>query len=226
MNKSSKTQALRRFKHLSPSENRIVYTSRLSDDKGTILFYTLLVLCVLSLIGGISIQTTWFEITLSGNDRFINRLKIKSESAAAAAVALVENTDPAVLGKTDWETPSRPPWLSRGIDNRFDTESGGKKQKDLLEYARNTDNWINGDALPANCATFETLVKDQDNGEIPQYLEGCRFQVIDGERAQGSSLETGNRLPEMHNFYITGLSEDGVGKCMVQVGYRKMVKKQ
>lgn len=193
----------------------------INNDQGSILIYTLIVLIVLTLVGAIGIQTTWFEIKLAGNDRFINRLKIKAESTALAAVELVEKQKPQTLKDSDWESPTRMPWLSRGLDCKFDTVSGEDKRGALNTYIRDISHWVDGQDAPTNCAP---LVPEPENAGSDSFLKEfkqCRFQVIDVEVAHGSSLQTGNNYSTMHNLYITGLSEENPGKCLVQIGYRK-----
>jgi len=193
----------------------------INNDQGSILIYTLIVLIVLTLVGAIGIQTTWFEIKLAGNDRFINRLKIKAESTALAAVELVEKQKPQTLKDSDWESPKRMPWFSRGHNNQFDTESGEIKRTNINHYIRDITQWADDQDDPTNCAP---LVPEPDNAGSDSFLKEfkqCRFQVTDVEVAPGSSLQTGNNYSTIHNLYITGLSEENPGKCLVQIGYRK-----
>jgi hypothetical protein len=192
-----------------------------TGDRGSILIYTLMVLTVLCLIGAIGIQTTWFEIKLSGNDRFINRLKIKAESTAASAVALVDKQQPDVLKDNAWDSPTRQPWLSRGMNDQYDMESGEDKRKNINAYIRDTANWNDDGDDPDNCAVLVPETDNEDGEHFSEQFNRCLFQVIDMEVAQGSSLQTGNRYSTMHNLYITGLSQENQGKCLVQIGYRK-----
>lgn len=191
------------------------------NQRGSILLYTLIVLTILCLVGAIGIQTTWFELRLSGNDRLINRLKIKAESAALAAMILVDRQHPRLLRDSDWESPTRMPWLSRGEGNRFDQDSGEEKRTAVNAYIRDTANWDHHGATP-NCAV---LAAENDDDEKRSFFDrnfpDCRFQVIDMDVAQGSSLQTGNRYETLHNLYITGFSTERQGKCLVQIGYRK-----
>ena len=191
------------------------------NQRGSILLYTLIVLTILCLVGAIGIQTTWFELRLSGNDRLINRLKIKAESAALAAMILVDRQPPRVLRDSDWESSTRMPWLSRGNGNRFDQDSEEEKRSAVNAYIRDTANWDHDGATP-NCAV---LAAENDDDEKKSFFDqnfpDCRFQVIDMDVAQGSSLQTGNRYETLHNLYITGFSSERQGKCLVQIGYRK-----
>lgn len=205
--------------YMKQSEQLLYLTK--NNDQGSILIYTLIVLIVLSLVGAIGIQTTWFEIKLAGNDRLINRLKIKAESTALTAVELVDKQKPLTLKDSNWESPTRMPWFSRGLDCQFDTVSGEDKRGALNTYIRDISHWVDDQDGPANCAA---LVPERDNARSKSFLKEfkqCRFQVIDVEVAQGSSLQIGNNYSTMHNLYITGLSEENQGKCLVQIGYRK-----
>ena len=192
-------------------------------EKGVILLYTLLVLVVLTLIGAIGLQTTCFELKLSGNDRLINRLKIKAESTAATAVELVEKQPRDMLRDSNWDSPTRNPWFSRGQTDRFDMESikDTKKNENLKDYIADLSNWTEGGEDPPNCAVLKAETGDETEEAFSKEFPECRFQVIDAEVAQGSSLQTGNRYTTLHNLYVTGVSVESKGKCMVQIGYRK-----
>jgi hypothetical protein len=99
--------------------------------------------------------------------------------------------------------------------------SGEDKRGALNTYIRDISQWVDDQDEPTNCAP---LVPEPDNAGSDCFLEEfkqCRFQVIDVEVAPGSSLQTGNNYSTMHNLYITGLSEENPGKCLVQIGYRK-----
>jgi len=193
----------------------------INNEQGSILIYTMIVLIVLSLVGAIGIQTTWFEIKLAGNDRFINRLKIKAESTALTAVELVEKQKPQTLKDSDWESPTRMPWFSRGIDCQFDMVSGEDKREALNTYIRDSTHWVDDQNAPANCAPLVPEPNTKGRDSFLKEFKQCRFQVIDVEVAQGASLQTGNNYSTMHNLYITGLCEENQGKCLVQIGYRK-----
>ncbi len=190
------------------------------NERGSILIYTLIVLTILCLVGAIGIQTTWFELKLSGNDRLINRLKIKAESTALAAMVLVDRQQPQALRDSDWDSSTRLPWLSRGIDNRFDQDSGEEKRKAVNTYVRNTANW-NHDGDTPNCAVPTAESDDEKGSFFSERFQDCRFQVMDMEVARGSSLQTGNRYETLHDLYITGFCLERHGKCLVQIGYRK-----
>ncbi len=200
----------------------VLSNKRIFDERGSILIYGLIVLTVLSLIGAIGIQTTWFELNLSGNDRVINRLKTKSESAASTAAALIGNQlSDRVLSETDLDSPTRLPWLVRW---KSDKDFDETKYDAIKSFVQNPGNWSDGKNGPANC-TY--LVPEKGNAASPDFMcefSKCRFQAIDVEKSHGSSLQTGNNQGSMHDFYITGLSEENSGKCMTQIGFRKYYK--
>lgn len=195
---------------------------RLSNERGSILIYGLVVLTVLCLIGAIGIQTTWFELNLSGNDRVINRLKTRSESTVSTAAALLGNQlSGQILSDTDLTSSTRLPWLFRWDSN---TEYDEKKYDLIKSFTQNPGNWTDGRNGSPNCAY---LTPDQGNAADSSFMSEfgkCRFQAIDVERSHGASLQLGNNQGAMHDYYITGLSEERYGKCMTQIGLRKYYK--
>ena len=190
-------------------------------ESGAILLYTLLILIVLSIIGVMGLKTTYFELQLSGNDKCIHKLKLNAGSTAAAAVEIIEKQPETLLRDSNWESGTRFPWFSRGESDQFDTVSAEKKYHDLKDYIMDIANWRTPENSPSNCSSLSPETMNGQTGIFVQNFHDCKFQVIDAEVSQGSSLQTGNNYSNLHNLYITGLSTENNGKGMVQIGYRK-----
>jgi hypothetical protein len=193
-----------------------------SNERGSILLAALLVVVTLSFFAVMSLTATHYKLTLSGNDKTITRLKTSSESTAAAAAEYLETLPESIMKDTDWESPTRLPWLSRGKNNGFDMLSGTKKYTAINEYIWDLSNWKHEGVGPYNS---EVLTPDTDfaSGEsFTHRFSSCEFQVIDVEISEGSSLQTGNKYKTMHNLYVTGASTRRSAKRMVQIGYRKV----
>lgn len=192
------------------------------NEQGVVLLSALLILACLSILGAMALTTTRYELRLSGNDKMIARLKTQAESTAAATVERLEHLPVTVLKDSDWHSPTRRPWFSRGIDDRFDTLSGEDKYNNLEAYINDTACWIDQSDSPVNCAVLTADTEEPASRAFQDRFPDCRFQVIDVEVARGSSLQTGNRFKTMHNLYVIGVSTQGNARRMVQFGYRKM----
>jgi hypothetical protein len=198
-------------------------TAKHLNEDGTVLVYTLLILTILMfLVGVLGIRTTYYELNLAGNDKAISRLKIKADSTVAATIELLEKQSGKTLKDSDWNSGTRLPWYSRGSSNQFDIVSSENKYTSLRDYIKNTENWIYDDRnSPSNCALLTSENSQDPADPFNQYFNGCRYQVINVEISEGSSLETGNNFTNMHNLLVTGLSTENQGKRLVQVGFRK-----
>lgn len=193
----------------------------MANENGSILLVALLIMVALSFFAVMSLNSTDFKLKLSGNDKNITRLKTRAEATVAFAAEMVESLPGSTLKNTDWNASSRPGWLSRGRDNQYDVPSELDKYQKINTYAWDLSNWIYDGSDPHNAAVLEPE-QDFDSGEsFAGKFPSCMYQVIDVEVSEGSSLQTGNRLKNMHNLYIIGASTQGQGKRMLQIGYRK-----
>lgn len=193
-----------------------------TGEHGTILLTALILLAALSILGAVAMTTTTYELRLAGNDKAIARLKTRAESTATLAAERVEHLSRSLLKDSDWTSTTRLPWFSRGENDQFDSLSDAYKYNTLAAYIHNTANWLDRPDAPSNCAAVSAPPNHPDAAAFADVFPNCRFQVIDVEVSQGSSLQTGNRFRTMHNLYVTGISEEGKARRMVQFGYRKV----
>ena len=194
------------------------------DEGGSVLVSSIVVLLLLTLVGLMGSRTAVYELNLSGNDRAIHEMRISADSAAAVAAQRFEQLSDAMCRDRDWGSTTRQSWYSRGEDDQFDDiVDNVEKNSQIAAYTQDIENWILDNSIPRNSTALleEQAGVAQADWVAPAEFQNCRYQVIDVGIAAGASLKIGNNITNMHNLLISGSSQQGQGKSIVQIGYRK-----
>lgn len=195
------------------------HTVLFSDDKGSILLLSLIILVALSILGGIALKTTNHELTLARNDKVIQRLTTRTESSSAVAIEKLKTTPTPDIQRNFNMDGQAFPWMKRvEVPHGSDDDN----LTTMLNEVKATSHWIEG----TNSATL-SATGGEESGFFNNEFANCQYRVFDVEVAQGSSLsmgntysKTGNMKTTLHNFASAGLCQEQSARRMILVGYK------
>jgi len=181
----------------------------LTNEHGTILVISLIILALASMIGVAALTTAFLEIQISGNDVRYAENFYKAEAAAMTGASAIEGSVPTVLLNRKFKAQGE-----SGEEITLATEAQLPDSDDI----ENDGNWATGtDKISADAP-----------GVISADGYNARFLPVEMP-ARGSSLDlAGTSGTKMHEFIIYGRSvfEPGnsnkrLGQTIVEIGYKK-----
>ena len=165
-----------------------------SQERGSVLIISLILLVLLTMIGVTASKTSEIEVMIAGNERVYKQNFYLAEGAAMQGAQIMELTDLVNVGL---------PWLM-DEDNKNDggAELPAASYSDIQAHIYESDNWT--DAFSSELAGLagEARVLALSKGVVPT-----------------SSWKMTS--PKVYGFEIYGRSRHRNGEGLVSVGYRK-----
>jgi hypothetical protein len=180
----------------------------LTNDRGTILVISLIIMALASMIGVAALTTASLEIQVSGNDMRYAESFYKADAAAMAGASAIEGSVPTVLLNRKFKAQGE-----TGDEITLATEAQLPDSDDI----ENDGNWATDADISAEAPSAIS-----DDGY------NARFLPVEMP-ARGTSLDlAGTSGTKMHEFIIYGRSvfEPGdsnkrLGQTIVEIGYKK-----
>ena len=181
----------------------------LTNEHGTILVISLVILALASMIGVAAIMTASLELQISGNDMHYAENLYKAEAAAMTGASAIEGTVPTVLLNRKFKAPGE-----SGEEIPLATEAELPDSDDI----QNDDNWVTD--------------TDKISAEAPDAIsdDGYKARFLPVETpARSASLDlSGTSGTKMHEFVIYGRSifepansSKKLGEVIIEIGYKK-----
>lgn len=176
---------------------KIIIENPLSNERGSALIVSLLMLTILTVIGLASINTSSIEIQIARNDRIYRQNINLAESAASHIVKQIANMD----------------------GNAQDPQSD---YEDLFP-STSTLNWVSAQTA----SFFETPNQwdsdgsNNDDNAVSNVSGSYRYAANYLGKQGGSSLNPGSLSINLYSVY--GISENNGGVALIQMGCKKTV---
>nr|WP_321467067.1 hypothetical protein [uncultured Desulfobulbus sp.] len=181
----------------------------LRDEQGTAIVAALLILLMLTFVALTATDTTVNEKTMIRNEAIFEQNFSLAESAALEGLqklASMDNDDIADL------LPSRISSTSTNKDLLVGSDS--EEMKDIFDLLDSTsDGIIDKDDYYAASPSFE-----KSNIGAETYRTALLLPI-----ANGDSLSTTTARSRLYRYDTIGLSEDGGGKSMILIGYKRRI---
>ena len=178
----------------------------LTNEHGTILVISLLILALASMIGVAALTTASLEIQVSGNDMRYAENFYKADAAAMTGASAIEGSDKTVLLNRKFKAQGE-----TGDEITLATEA----QLPDSDNIENDGNWATVAGISAEAPSAIS-----DDGY------NARFLPVETP-ARGTSLDlAGTSGTKMHEFIIYGRSvfepsNKRLGQTIVEIGYKK-----
>ena len=165
-----------------------------SQERGSVLVISLILLVLLTMIGITASKTSEIEIMIAGNERVYKQNFYIAEGAAMQGAQIMELTDLENVGL---------PWLmDEDNKNGFGTELPAAAHSDIQAFIHESDNWTDNFSSVLGGLPGEARVLALSKGVVPT-----------------SSWKMTS--PKVYGFEVYGRSRERSGEGLVSVGYRK-----